>query len=149
MSERRAGPKMHRYPTPLARVLANSYVSPTKRCQGWDGRVTPCLMWAGRRKLNRSGKYYGVIGLRWRRGPRKGRGRAMHAHRYVVVFVLKRRLSERMVVRHLCNETLCVNPYHVSGGRQKTNVRQCVAEGRHKAPRPLGGGRYTEARSTA
>jgi hypothetical protein len=50
----------------------------------------------------------------------------------VVVRGIKgRRLSKRMVVQHLCNNSICVNPAHLIGGTQKANVKQCVADGRH------------------
>lgn len=133
-----------KYPTPLHRILANSVVSKHLFFEG-----TPCLIWTGSTLVNRNGMRYGKMSVRWRSGPRKGKLRTIGAHRFVVLYVKRLILTTRMPARHLCNNTLCVNPYHIRGGTQSQNVRQCVREGRHKAPRPLGGGRYTEAQLTA
>lgn len=108
------------------RIIANSVQSPTS---SWNG--TACWLWTGAATVNRSGQRYGKINVRIKRGPNKGKVRSAKAHRLSLVAFRGRRLTTRMVAKHLCNNSLCVNPMHLSGGSQRSNVRQCVDEGRH------------------
>jgi len=112
------------------RIIANSVLSDEHFHNG-----TPCWEWTGRLSYgNRSPAGYPVMNMRFKSGPRKGKVRCVRVHRVVVQVFNHRRLTARMVVLHLCNNTNCVNPEHVLGGSQKKNVRQCVAEGRHYTP---------------
>jgi len=111
------------------RIIANSHLSTDSFYNG-----TPCWEWLGKRDLNRCGVPYPVMTLRYQRGPRKGKVYNARVHRKSVEFFKGRRLTPRMVVLHLCNNTLCVNPEHLLGGSQKKNVQQCVADGRHFTP---------------
>lgn len=104
------------------RIRANSVTS--LDC-GHDG--TMCWEWVGRR--NSAG--YPLMTIRMRSGPRKGSPVPRLAHRESLKFFTGRRLSTRSVCKHLCNNKNCVNPLHLAGGTQKSNMRQCVAEGRH------------------
>ena len=115
-----------KYKTLLDRVKANSVQSSTQTHEG-----TPCWIWTGRATPNKGGMLYGRISRRFTKGPRKGKVTMELAHRVVVRGIKGRRLSRRSVVKHLCNNSLCVNPAHLLGGTQRSNVRQCVAEGRH------------------
>jgi len=108
------------------RIIANSVASNDTFYEG-----TPCWIWLGATVTNRSGKKYGKIMLRWKAGKRKGQTRTAYAHRISLSVFRGRRLTARMVAKHLCNNTLCVNPMHLEGGSQISNVRQCVVQGRH------------------
>jgi hypothetical protein len=104
-----------KYKEPIDRVIANSV--PCDRC---SYKGTPCWEWIGKRKMNRSGMFYGVI---TERSKRTGKVLSVLVHRWVLCRVLGRRLTPLMVGRHLCNNTLCCNPDHLAGGTQKTNMR--------------------------
>ncbi len=116
---------MPRYADLGERIIANSVLSETQHYNG-----TPCWIWIGCR--NNYG--YGKIDLTWKSGPRKGTKRVALAHRIALMFFTGRKLTARSVAKHLCNTRACVNPGHLLGGTQKSNVRQCVREGRHKTP---------------
>lgn len=90
---------------------------------------TPCWIWIGA-----TNGTYGKIDVHWRSGPRKGKRRTALAHRLSLEVFKGRRLSTRSVAKHLCNTPLCINPDHLRGGTQSSNIRQCVAEGRHYTP---------------
>ena len=55
----------------------------------------------------------------------------MLVHRIALQVFKGRVLSSRSVARHLCNMRPCCNPEHLTGGSQRKNMQQCVAEGRH------------------
>lgn len=117
-----------KYESVRARIEANSaVVEPDVLFMG-----VPCRLWTGATSTNRSGMKYGKFSTRFKRGPRKGKVKTEGVHRVVVRKIKGRRLTTRMVVRHCCNNTLCVEPEHLFGGTQKQNVRQCVADGRHR-----------------
>jgi L-amino acid N-acyltransferase YncA len=116
-----------KYSEPIERIQANSVISETSAHNG-----VACWEWIGSRKYNRSGVAYGTISRRITKGKDKGKVQKMLAHRFVVQFVLGRKLSARQVVMHLCNNTLCVHPDHLKGGTQRQNMRQMVRDGRHK-----------------
>jgi hypothetical protein len=115
-----------KYPSLGERVLANIRHSEDstyngERCWEWIGAVT----------VNRSGYKYGKLSTRYKRGPKKGLLRTQLAHRVAIVELGFKVLRARQVVMHLCNNTLCCNPRHLSGGTQRKNMKQCVADGRH------------------
>lgn len=114
-----------KYATLIDRIIANSVPSEDSFYNG-----TPCWEWIGSTITNRGGMRYGTITRRIVKGPRKGKVTKELAHRVVIKGVKGRRLSRRSVGMHLCNNSLCVNPEHLGGGKQKTNVRQCVKDGR-------------------
>ena len=111
------------------RIIANSYLSEESVYNG-----SRCWVWLGKTKPNRSGMLYPEMTLRYKGGPRKGKVYNARVHRKSVEFFKGRRVTPKMVVLHLCNNTLCVNPEHLMGGSQKKNVQQCVADGRHFTP---------------
>lgn len=111
------------------RIIANSVLSISSFYNG-----TPCWEWLGKKDVNRTGMCYPVMTMRYQRGPRKGKVHNVRVHRESVKFFKGRRVTARMVVMHLCNNSICVNPDHLAGGTQKKNVQQCVADGRHKTP---------------
>lgn len=115
-----------KYRTLLDRIIANSVLS---RDNSYDG--TPCWEWIGATTNNRDDRPYPRMTRRLKRGPRKGMPSKEFAHRVVVRNILGRKLTTKMVVMHKCNNSICVNPAHLSGGKQKTNIKQAVREGRH------------------
>lgn len=117
---------MRKYDSMEERLIANSVQSETRAYNG-----TACWEWIGRITVNRSGMRYGTLNIRAKRGPRKGKTVTHFAHRVALKVFKGRRLTTKSVAKHLCNNTLCINPEHLVGGTQKSNVRQCVREGRH------------------
>lgn len=109
---------MRKYRNLEERILANTV------------REGECWIWIGRR----SNSGYGVITLRWKSGPRKGKVRTALAHRIVLQVFKGHRMTPRSVAMHLCDNKLCCNPEHLHKGRQKDNVRDCVTKGRHRSP---------------
>lgn len=111
------------------RIIANTILSTE---HFYDG--TPCWEWIGATCTNRSGLRYGKLDVRITSGPKKGTRKTWLVHRLALVVFKGRHLTRKDVGRHLCNYTLCANPAHLIGGSQRSNVRQCVDEGRHYTP---------------
>ncbi|QZE51091.1 HNH homing endonuclease [Klebsiella phage vB_KpnP-VAC1] len=61
-------------------------------------------------------------------------GKLMGAHQAAYIRA-KGTIPKGMVVMHSCDNPLCVNPEHLSVGTQKENRADCVAKGRHNAPK--------------
>jgi hypothetical protein len=119
-----------KYATLGDRIIANSLMSETLAHNG-----TPCWIWTGKVKRNRSGMLYGAMTFRYKSGPRKGKVYNMAAHRASIkAFKQGKRITPKTVVMHLCNNSLCVNPAHLLGGTASKNMKQCVKDGRHKTP---------------
>jgi hypothetical protein len=115
-----------KYATLIDRIIANSILADDSFYNG-----TPCWNWIGRQTVNRSGMKYGRISRRITKGPRKGTVVNEFVHRVVVRGIKGRRLTRRCVVMHLCNNSLCCNPFHLAGGTLKKNNQQAVRDGRH------------------
>ena len=119
------------------RLIANSVLSVSSYMEIND-EVSWCWDWIGARAGN--GRY-GKVSLRFKKGPRKGKIRHVLAHRLSLVTFKRRYLNTRTVVKHLCNNPLCINPAHLEGGTILTNNRQTVRDGRHRnmysPPKPL------------
>jgi hypothetical protein len=118
-----------KYDSLAERLIANSVIS---QDSFYDGEA--CWIWVGAVTVNRNGQSYGKLDVRIKRGPRKGQRKTWLAHRLALVVFKHRVMTRRMVGKHLCNNTLCINPAHLVGGTQRSNVRQCVREGRHYTP---------------
>lgn len=116
-----------KYADMAERLLANCVVSETSAYGG-----SRCWDWIGATTTNRGGLRYGKLSVRIKRGPRKGQLRTLKAHRAAIEAFTGRRMTRRHVGKHLCNNTLCINPAHLQGGTQRSNVRQCVKDGRHR-----------------
>jgi hypothetical protein len=112
----------------LERIAANSIAAPEGSCLTYGG--VPCRIWTG----PRNGSGYGHLGVRRQRGERKGTVKYLLVHRLIARLVLGvSRLGGR-VVKHLCNNYLCCEAAHLKVGTQKSNVQQCVRDGRHYSP---------------
>src|SRR5260221_13333244 len=109
------------------RLIANSVISES---HFWNG--TACWEWIGAYKKNRSGMSYGKINVRFKSGKRKGQLHTEQAHRVALRVFKGRYLGKRYVGGHACNVSWCINPAHLTGGTQRTNVRKCVSDGRHR-----------------
>lgn len=117
-----------KYASMQERLIANTVLSPDS---GYNG--SRCWLWTGAYTVNQGGMYYGKVAVRLTRGPRKGEIKTHLAHRVSLKAFKGVTLGHRRKGMHLCNISICINPDHLSGGTQKANVRQCVADGRHKA----------------
>lgn len=120
---------MVKYASIEERIIANSYVSEESSYEG-----SRCWIWMGKTTGGDGRLPYPVMTMRYQKGPRKGKVHNVRVHRKVVEVFKGRRVTPKMVVLHLCNNSLCANPEHLKGGTQKQNIQQCVAEGRHKTP---------------
>lgn len=79
-----------------------------------------CWIWTGSRTKNGGGARYGGF---------SDSGKTSRAHR-VSYEMDKGEIPRGMVVRHKCDNTLCVNPHHLEVGTQKQNVADRDARGR-------------------
>lgn len=115
------------------RLCANARLAEVHERECWFNG-TPCWLWEGAKRRNQSGMLYGTLCVRWKRGPRRGKPRTVAAHRTSLIFFKGISIRKDYVVKHLCNNSLCINPDHLAAGTQKSNARQCVKEGRHYTP---------------
>lgn len=98
-----------------------------------------CWMWKGSKSgPNISGKYYGgftaVI---------DGVSKSFRAHR-LAYMLMNGPIPDGQVLRHKCDETLCVNPFHLEPGSQGDNVRDALRRGRCLHGRLNGSNKLTE-----
>ena len=83
-------------------------------------RITPgCWIWEGAKDT----RGYGIC---WVSGI--GRSGAKRAHKVSYEYYIGE-VPEGLVLRHRCNNTSCVNPYHLIPGTQKENVHDSIAAG--------------------
>lgn len=137
-----------KYASMKERILKNSRINLTHI---WDG--IPCRDWTGSVFPHRCRgldvpqpreECYGRIGVRFKSGPRKGKSKSTGAHRESAkAFKPWLKIGTKNVVRHFCNRPICVEGHHLTGSEQRTNIKQCVKDGRHKTPfRRNNGERY-------
>jgi hypothetical protein len=80
----------------------------------------------------------GSTGPSNRYGMLRVNGRSVKVHRFAWELV-NGPIPDGKVVRHRCDNTLCVNPYHLELGTQLDNVRDSISRGRFtRAPRVRG-----------
>lgn len=118
-----------RYASLADRIIANSVLAPEDSGQYYDD--TPCWIWTG--TYNSAG--YPHMRMRRKRGAKKGKVRGVLAHRMSIEAFKGRTLRRDQVCQHLCNNKSCVNPAHLKGGSQSSNMKQCVRDGRHNSCR--------------
>ena len=76
-----------------------------------------CWIWQGSKYKNNYGKT--VWG-----------GKQYYAHRMSYI-IFKDLILNNQVVRHICDNKLCVNPEHLIIGTQSDNILDCVKRNRH------------------
>ena len=109
-----------KYPSMQERIIENSFQDPRTWHSG-----SHCWVWLRRTKPNRAGVKYPVLCVRV-----GGKVTTKYAHRVSVEAFTGRALPPGAVAKHLCNNTLCVNPGHLQGGTQASNVDQALGQGR-------------------
>jgi len=102
------------------RLAANSREIP----EGWNG--TPCRLWTGATSGNGD---YGKLSFRF-----GGKLLSLAAHLVAYAVHHGRPIREGYVGAHACDRSLCINGAHIEERRQTTNIRDCVARGRHFTP---------------
>lgn len=112
-----------KYSSMQERIIANTVLAVDSFFDG-----TPCWLWLG---AYSGGGRYPKLTMRWRGGTRRGKVRTVAVHRLVISVFKGRYMGPKYVAKHLCNNRACVNPWHLSGGTQRSNVKQCVKQGRH------------------
>jgi hypothetical protein len=75
------------------------------------GDAAACWPWLGRKQRGRPGALYGYF------------GHGTRAHRFSWELANGRAVPEGLVVRHKCDNPICVNPAHLEIGTQKQNVQ--------------------------
>lgn len=84
-----------------------------------------CWIWIGNKYPNNSGNMYGRITIR-----KNKRVKKYYAHRVSLSVSSGIPLQKIKVAMHKCDQTLCVNPYHLISGTQKKNMRDRIVKGR-------------------
>lgn len=93
-----------------------------------------CWPWVGRKQDNGRGMFYGYF------------GKGVRANRLAWEIANSTKIPEGCVVRHRCDNSICVNPAHLEIGSQKDNVRDRYERGRanHVRGRQHGNCKLTE-----
>lgn len=81
-----------------------------------------CFIWVGTKTTDGYGQMYF-------RDMKMNRDRSLYAHR-VSYMLHKGEIPPGKVIRHLCNNRLCVNPKHLLVGTHQDNVRDRCKSGR-------------------
>lgn len=100
-------------------------------------KKTPtCWNWTGlTQKHSRKGNLsYGVL---------KVNGKRMQAHRFAYEQA-KGVIPTGLVIRHDCDNPLCVNPAHLTACTQQQNVADCIAKGRNARGERAGAAKLTD-----
>lgn len=84
----------------------------------------PCHLWTAARDIDGYGRFT------WKRN---GQPIKQKAHVYVILQQIdEEKLSHDKVVRHLCRNRHCCNPFHLLLGTQEQNILDSVLDGTHK-----------------
>lgn len=115
-----------RYENLQHRLIANSTI--------YESNIVPghpfCWIWLGTTRGNRRKTPYPSINIY---DPKTKKPRAKFAHRVSLEVFKGVKLARDEPHLHLCNNTLCICPDHLTKGTQSENMRQCVREGRHNS----------------
>lgn len=87
-------------------------------------KTSSCWLWIGAN----NGRYGSF---------RNGVSRLVNVHKFSYEFYIEK-VPEGLVIMHKCDNTLCVNPFHMSVGTQKENIHDMYKKGRdyqHKLKR--------------
>lgn len=76
------------------------------------------------KKPKSDGRYYDITRVV------DGKKKSMLLHRYVYETYNNCKIPENMVIRHKCDNYLCVNPNHLEVGTQQDNVNDSIKRGR-------------------
>lgn len=95
-------------------------------------RISPsdCWEWSGGTFNNTGYAQFHVPGLR-----------GLRAHRWIYAQI--KGPVEGVVIRHTCDNKLCVNPAHLIPGTQRDNIRDKVERGRQARGEQVGGVKLT------
>src|SRR5690348_5279365 len=115
---------MRKYRDLEERIIANAVYDPE--------HTGECWIWLGKRSKSRNGsdRYYPIMTVHV---PGKGTRNVRVHHLALTLFRGIRRPNKIFIAAHSCNTPLCINPMHLRWALQTTNMRQCVAEGRHNS----------------
>lgn len=91
---------------------------------GYEVVDSGCWRWKGAT----TGKGYGVIVLNRKVATKHGLGRNYQTHR-ASYEVHHGTIPEGMVVRHKCDNKLCMNPEHLEVGTQRDNIQDAIDRG--------------------
>lgn len=126
-----------KYESLEARLLANSVradlILPESDWGQFFYGDSFCWLWCGATRQGKTHKYP-AISRRMKSGPRKGKVVSDGAHRVSLRVFRGRTLRAKYVARHLCNNSLCINPMHLMGGTRKQNTADMMKAGRHYTP---------------
>jgi len=93
----------------------------------WDkvDKTAPggCWLWTG------CSNYCGGKDSKYLQGRFKLEGKTQLAHKISLEAHIGRKLAERMVTRHKCKSSLCVNPEHLEEGTQAQNNADMIRDG--------------------
>ena len=97
--------------------------------------IKKCWIWQGPKHVNGYGRI-SVRGQRW------------YAHRLSWHIHHNKPIGKGQVIRHLCNQPLCVNPHHLRSGTQKQNMLDMHLAGRQGYVRKLNPQQITDIRAS-
>ena len=84
--------------------------------------LTGCWVWTAGKDSGTSGRFYGMFYISLH--PRKHHRAAKAAY-----LIYKGHIPDGQIVRHICRNTLCVNPHHLQLGTTKENIEDKYRDG--------------------
>lgn len=106
---------MHKNYKTLSITFINKFLSRVKFTE-------ECWEWQASRLSSGYGQSY-MINASERR--RSGKPHQEGAHRVSYKMYYKKDIPDGYLVRHSCDNKICVNPFHLSIGTQKDNMKDC------------------------
>ena len=91
----------------------------------WDkvDKSSACWLWTG------AAQEGGRVGSEYKQGRFKIEGKSYLVHKLSLEAHLGRKLGAGMITRHICTNSLCVNPKHLQEGTQKENCVDMIRDG--------------------